>query len=185
MHNVTNRQRALHLCFHGISKTCGSWVLLSVESTFNIQGKKSSMFLSIPYLVMFFVCKKFKLNLQRLVASSERHLYLFQQECISSFPQKETHKLKPKPKEMPRKTLSPQKKFSGPQLQKDVFQDAQAAQHCSTKVLKQLTKAKENQAENFPPKSSRFPNRIPPPNKSNISIVYPKILELIQFFCKN
>ena len=84
---------------------------------------------------------------------------------------------------MPRKTLSPQKKFSGPQLQKDVFQDAQAAQHCSTKVFKQLTKAKENQAENFPPKNLPGSQNVPF-TFSKYLFVYPKILELIQLFRK-
>ena len=54
----------------------------------------------------------------------------------------------------------PQKNFSEPPLYEDAFQDAQAAHHCSTKMLKQLRKTKENPEENIPQKTCRFPKRL-------------------------
>ena len=96
---------------------------------------------------------------------------------IPPFLRKKHTSLNQSPKKCQGKLFPPQKKFSGPQLQEDVFQDAQASQHCSTKVLKQLTKAKENQAEKFPPKIQVAPKTSPPTFSKNLNL-YPKNLKI-------
>ena len=164
--HLTNRQRALYSCFHGIvAHRCCHCFHLSMTSRVNVIISRNVFFHASSGGALL-CSKKSKLIHKDCLPTVRRHLCVVFQQTNLIFPVlKKKHRLNQGPKKITRRTLLPLPKRNPQSLH---------SKRISVRILKQLNivlqkcsnnwaKPKKNELKIIPPKSSRFPKVIPLP----------------------